>query len=286
MPTLWLGIIFVGVLLSAYVTQSIGVAAIFGAFLVGLIMPRNAGLTEDVRGRFEDFVVAVLLPLFFVVTGLKTDVGSLNRPILWLITLLLIAVAIVGKWVGAMAASRYSGFSLRDSAAIGVLMNTRGLTELIVLNIGLSLGMISPALFTMLVVMALVTTFMTGPALRLIDPRRELSEPPEEELRRAPRASEAELAAPAPLRSILVAPQDRSNLDALLALAVAAREVDAAARVDPRGGRRPQPLRDGRAVRPARHARGERAPQRKAQRADRAGCGDAGRRVQLGAAGS
>jgi Kef-type K+ transport system membrane component KefB len=219
-PTLWLGIIFVGVLLSGYVTESIGVATIFGAFLFGLIMPRNAGLTEDVRGRFEDFIVAVLLPLFFVVTGLKTDVGSLNRPILWLITLLLIAVAIVGKWVGAMAASRYSGFSLRDSAAIGVLMNTRGLTELIVLNIGLSLGMISPALFTMLVVMALVTTFMTGPALRLIDPRRELSEPPEEELRRAPRASEAELAAPAPLRSILVAPQDRSNLDALLALAL------------------------------------------------------------------
>ena len=99
-------------------------------------------------------------------------------------------------------------------------MNTRGLTELIVLNIGLSLGMISPALFTMLVVMALVTTFMTGPALRLLDPRRELSEPPEEELRRAPRASEAELAAPAPLRSILVAPQDRANLEALLALAV------------------------------------------------------------------
>jgi Kef-type K+ transport system membrane component KefB len=218
-PTLWLGMIFVAVMLSAYVSESIGVAAIFGAFIVGLIMPRNAGLTEDVRGRFEDFVVAVLLPLFFVVTGLKTDIGSLNRPIMWLITLLLIAVAIVGKWLGAMVAARYSGFNLRDSAAIGALMNTRGLTELIVLNIGLSLGMISPALFTMLVVMALVTTFMTGPALRLIDPRRELSEPAEEELRRAPRATEAELAAPAPLRSILVAPQDRANLDALLALA-------------------------------------------------------------------
>jgi Kef-type K+ transport system membrane component KefB len=219
-PTLWLGIIFVGVLLSAYTTQSIGVAAIFGAFMVGLIMPRNAGLTEDVRGRFEDFVVAVLLPLFFVVTGLKTDVGSLNRPELWLLTLLLIAVAIVGKWVGAMAAARYGGFSLRDSAAIGALMNTRGLTELIVLNIGLSLGMISQTLFTMLVVMALVTTFMAGPALRLIDPRRELSEPAEEELRRASRVDAAELAAPVPLRSILVAPQDASNLEALLALAV------------------------------------------------------------------
>ena len=135
--TLWLGIIFVGVLLSAYVSQTIGIAAIFGAFLVGLIMPRYAGLTEDVRGRFEDFVVAVLLPLFFVVTGLKTDVGSLNRPELWLLTLLLIAVAIAGKWIGAMLAARYTGFSVRDSAALGALMNTRGLTELIVLNIGL-----------------------------------------------------------------------------------------------------------------------------------------------------
>ena len=220
-PTLWLGIIFVGVLLSAYVSQSIGIAAIFGAFLVGLIMPRNAGLTEDVRGRFEDFVVAVLLPLFFVVTGLKTDVGSLNRP-----DPLADHAAPdrrrdrrqVGRGDGSLPAT--AGFSLRDSAAIGALMNTRGLTELIVLNIGLSLGMISPALFTMLVVMALVTTFMTGPALRLIDPRRELSEPPEEELRRARARAQAELAAPAPLRSILVAPQDRSNLDALLALAV------------------------------------------------------------------
>jgi Kef-type K+ transport system membrane component KefB len=219
-PTVWLGIIFVGVLLSAYVTQSIGVAAIFGAFLVGLIMPRDAGLTEDVRGRFEDFVVAVLLPLFFVVTGLKTDVGSLNRPVLWLLTLLLIGVAIAGKWVGAMAAARYGGFSLRDSAAIGALMNTRGLTELIVLNIGLNLGMISPELFTMLVVMALVTTFMAGPALRLIDPRRELSEPPEEELRQAARVGGVDVTAAAELRSILVAPQDARNLEALLALAV------------------------------------------------------------------
>jgi Kef-type K+ transport system membrane component KefB len=216
--TFWLGIIFVAVLLSAFVTQSIGVAAIFGAFLVGLIMPRNAGLTEDVRGRFEDFIVAVLLPLFFVVTGLKTDVGSLNRWSLWLLTLLLIAVAIVGKWVGAMAAARYSGFSLRDSSAIGALMNTRGLTELIVLNIGLNLGMISPTLFTMLVIMALVTTFMAGPALRLIDPRHELSEPPEEELRRASRVAPG--LEPVTMKSILVAPQDGRNLESLLTLAV------------------------------------------------------------------
>jgi Kef-type K+ transport system membrane component KefB len=218
-PTLLLGIIFVGVLLSAFVAQQIGIAAIFGAFIMGLIMPRRAGLTADVSERFESFVVLVLLPLFFVVTGLRTEVNALNRPILWALTLLLIAVAIVGKFVGAMLAARYGGFKWRDSAAIGALMNTRGLTELIVLNIGLDLGVISTQLFTMLVVMALVTTFMAGPILRLIDPRHELSEPVEEELRQAPRATRDDLPVQVPARAILVAPQDEKNLDPLLALA-------------------------------------------------------------------
>jgi hypothetical protein len=207
------------VLVSAFVSQRIGIAAIFGAFIFGLIMPRYEGLTEAVRGRFEDFVVIVLLPLFFVVTGLKTQVGSLNRLSLWGFALLLFAVALTGKWLGAMLAARYGGFSWRDSSAIGALMNTRGLTELIVLNIGLDLGIVSPALFTMLVVMALVTTFMAGPALRLIDPKRELSEPPEEELREA-RVAEKEEPVAVPSRSILVAPQDTKNLESLLALAV------------------------------------------------------------------
>lgn len=215
---LWLGLIFVCVLLSAFVTQQIGIAAIFGAFIMGLIMPRHAGLTGDVTRRFENFVVLVLLPLFFVVTGLKTQVTALNRPVLWLLTLLLIAVAIVGKFVGAMVAARFSGFKLRDSAAIGALMNTRGLTELIVLNIGLDLGMISTQLFTMLVVMALVTTFMAGPVLRLIDPRHELSDPVEDEVRSARRATSDDITV-VPTHSIMVAPQDPANLDALLALA-------------------------------------------------------------------
>ena len=218
-PTLLLGAIFVGVLLSAFVAQQIGIAAIFGSFVMGLIMPRSAGLTADVSERFESFVVLVLLPLFFVVTGLRTEVNALNRPVLWALTLLLITVAIVGKFVGAMLAARYGGFSLRDSAAIGALMNTRGLTELIVLNIGLDLGVISTQLFTMLVVMALVTTFMAGPILRLIDPRHELSEPVEEELRQAARATRDDIPVPTPARAILVAPQDEKNLDALLALA-------------------------------------------------------------------
>jgi Kef-type K+ transport system membrane component KefB len=215
---LWLGLIFVCVLLSAFVTQQIGIAAIFGAFIMGLIMPRHAGLTGDVTRRFENFVVLVLLPLFFVVTGLRTQVTALNRPVLWLLTLLLIGVAIAGKFAGAMFAARFSGFKLRDSAAIGALMNTRGLTELIVLNIGLDLGMISTQLFTMLVVMALVTTFMAGPVLRLIDPRHELSDPVEDELRRARRATSDDIAV-VPTRSLMVAPQDPANLDALLALA-------------------------------------------------------------------
>ena len=217
-PVLWVGFIFVCVLLSAFVAQQIGIAAIFGAFIMGLIMPRRAGLTEDISKRFENFVVLVLLPLFFVVTGLKTQVNALNRPELWLLTLLLIVVAIVGKFFGAAVAARFSGFKLRDSAAIGALMNTRGLTELIVLNIGLDLGVISTQLFTMLVVMALVTTFMAGPILRLIDPRQELSEPVEEDLRRARRATSDDITA-VPTRSIMVAPQDPTNLDTLLALA-------------------------------------------------------------------
>jgi Kef-type K+ transport system membrane component KefB len=218
-PTLWLGIIFVSVLLAAYTAQQIGIAPIFGAFMIGLIMPRHAGLTADVSGRIEDFVVAVLLPLFFVVTGLKLKVSALDNWTLWGVTLLLIAVAVVGKWIGAMLAAKFSGFSWRDSTALGALMNTRGLTELIVLNIGLELGLISTALFTSLVLMALVTTFAAGPALRLIDPRGELTEAPEEALRRAVVAGRVETEVPAPERAILVAPQDDRSIDALLQLA-------------------------------------------------------------------
>jgi hypothetical protein len=146
-------------------------------------------------------------------------VGLLDRPALWLMTATLIVVAVFCKFVGATVAARYSGMRWRESAVIGTLMNTRGLTELIVLNIALELGMITPALFTMLVIMALVTTFMAGPLLRLFDPRHEFSSPPEEELRGAERPTERELEAPVPDRGILVAVQDERNVDALLALA-------------------------------------------------------------------
>ena len=216
-PTIWLGVIFVSVLLAAYVAGWIGIAPVVGAFLVGMIMPRHAGLTEDVRGRLEDFVVIVLLPLFFVVTGLRTEINALNRWELWLITLGLVAIAIIGKWIGAALAARYGGFSWRESNVVGALMNTRGLTELIVLNIGLNEGLISKQLFTMLVVMALVTTFMAGPALNYLNADGRLSEPLEDTLRAVglhPERAERP-------RTIVVAPQDERNTDALLALGTA-----------------------------------------------------------------
>jgi Kef-type K+ transport system membrane component KefB/nucleotide-binding universal stress UspA family protein len=219
-PSGWIAAIFAGVLLSAYTTETIGIALIIGAFVMGMIMPRRAGLTEDVTHRIEDFVVTLLLPLFFTYTGLRTDIGLLDRPELWLLTVGLIAVAMVGKLVGAAIAARVVGFGWRPAGVIGVLMNTRGLTELIVLNLALEAGVISEALFASLVIMALVTTLMAGPALKLIDPRNEFGAPIEDDLEEA--KAEAQAAEPglvAPDRSILVAASSSAGLDQLLCLA-------------------------------------------------------------------
>jgi Kef-type K+ transport system membrane component KefB len=219
-PAGWVAAIFAGVLLSAYITEEIGIAVIFGGFVMGMIMPRHARLTEDVTRRIEDFVVTLLLPMFFVYTGLRTNIGLLDRPALWLMTLVLIAIAIAGKLFGAMIAARVSGFDWRASAVIGTLMNTRGLTELIVLNLALEKGVISDALFSMLVIMALVTTFMAGPLLKLLDPRNTYGTPVEEELEEARREVAVEYPdLPVPDHSILVAPQTDEALPQLLALA-------------------------------------------------------------------
>ena len=219
-PGGWVVIIFAGVLLSAFITEEIGIAVIFGAFIMGMIMPRNAGLTHDVTNRIEDFVVTLLLPMFFAYTGLRTDIGLLDRPELWLITLVLILVAIVGKLVGAMIAARLTGFGWRAAAVIGTLMNTRGLTELIVLNLALEKGVISNALFAALVIMALVTTFMAGPMLKLLDPQNVYGAPVEEELEDARRRSITEFPdLPVPEHSILIAPQSERALEQLRALA-------------------------------------------------------------------
>jgi len=219
-PGGWVALIFAGVLLSAYVTEQIGIALIFGAFVMGLIMPRRAELTEDVTRRIEDFVVTLLLPLFFAYTGLRTNIGLLDRPELWLITGVLFVEAVTGKLFGATIAARLTGFDWRSATVIGTLMNTRGLTELIVLNLALELGVISEALFAMLVLMALVTTFMAGPALRLLDPKNKLGSPVEEELEEAREQSVSEFPAlPQPEQAILVAPQSDGALAQLRSLA-------------------------------------------------------------------
>jgi hypothetical protein len=183
-------------------------------------MPRHARLSEEVTRRIDAFVVTLLLPIFFVYTGLKTNVTLLDRPELWLITLGLIAIAVIGKLAGAAVAARVTGFGWRESAVIGTLMNTRGLTELIVLNLALTAGAISNALFAALVLMALVTTLMAGPVLKLLDPRNEYGAQVEDEVEEAARAAALEHPElTVPPRSILVAPQTDAALGQLVALA-------------------------------------------------------------------
>src|SRR6478609_4735801 len=162
---------FVLLLSSALVSDLIGIHALFGAFLFGTIMPRRGDYAHALAERLEDFVVVALLPLFFAYSGLRTELGLLESSSDWLLCLSLIAVACIGKFGGSFCVARLTGMSTRDSAALGVLMNTRGLMELIVLNIGLDLGVISPKIFTMMVIMALVTTIMTTPLLQLLSPR-------------------------------------------------------------------------------------------------------------------
>jgi K+:H+ antiporter len=162
---------FVMLLASALASELIGIHALFGAFLFGTIMPRQGDYAHALAERLEDFVVVALLPLFFAYSGLRTELGLLASSSDWLLCLTLIAVACIGKFGGSFCVARLTGMSTRDSAALGVLMNTRGLMELIVLNVGLDLGVISPKIFTMMVIMALVTTVMTTPLLQLVAPR-------------------------------------------------------------------------------------------------------------------
>lgn len=167
--------IYMAVVVSALITEIIGIHFIFGAFLLGAVMPKQGNLTRELAEKTEDFVLVFLLPVFFAYSGLKTQVGLLNSLDKWLLCLAVIGVAILGKYLGTYGAARISGIDHRESSALGWLMNTRGLTELIVLNIGLELKVITPLLFTMLVIMALVTTFMTSPLLERIYPKRLIS---------------------------------------------------------------------------------------------------------------
>ncbi len=150
---------------SAMITEAIGIHAVFGAFLLGAVIPHDSGLARFMKRTLAGTVTTAMLPAFFALTGLRTEIGLLSTPADWLRCTLIIGVATFGKFGGATIAARAAGLDWRQAAALGVLMNTRGLMELIVLNVGLDLGVISPSLFTMLVVMAVVTTMTTTPAL-------------------------------------------------------------------------------------------------------------------------
>jgi Kef-type K+ transport system membrane component KefB len=168
-PTLdRLAVALVGLLVSALITEHIGVHAIFGAFLFGAIIPHDSRVARTLIDKLEVFVTVLLLPAFFALTGMRTEIGLLSGLAEWLLCGVIIVVATAGKFGGTLTAARLTGMKWRDAASLGILMNTRGLMELVVLNVGLDLGVISPRLFTMMVIMALVTTLMTTPVLQLI----------------------------------------------------------------------------------------------------------------------
>jgi Kef-type K+ transport system membrane component KefB len=156
-------------IISSYLTEVIGIHALFGAFMMGVIMPDISKIRIIFIEKVEDVALILLLPLFFVFTGLRTQIGLINDPYLWKITGLIILVAVGGKFIGSALAAKFVGQNWKDSLTIGALMNTRGLMELVVLNIGYDLGVLTSEIFTMMVIMALVTTFMTGPALDIIN---------------------------------------------------------------------------------------------------------------------
>jgi len=162
-----LALVLLVLLLSALFTELIGIHALFGAFVAGVVMPDHGTFRVDLRGRLESVSSVFLLPIFFVVTGLRTHVGLLNDAGSWAVCLVIIGVATAGKLGGTVAAARWTGLAWRDALALGALMNTRGLMELVALNVGYELGILTPEIFTMMVLMALVTTAMTGPLVSL-----------------------------------------------------------------------------------------------------------------------
>jgi len=164
-----MAIVFILLLLSAYATETIGIHALFGSFMAGMIMPQDSSFRKIIIDKIEDISIVLLLPLFFVFTGLRTQIGLLNQGFLWAACGWILLVAVVGKFGGSAIAAKVVGQTWKNSLSIGALMNTRGLMELIVLNIGYDLGILSPEIFAMMVLMALITTFMTNPALNFIN---------------------------------------------------------------------------------------------------------------------
>jgi Kef-type K+ transport system membrane component KefB len=167
----WFTAAMIFLLVSVVATEALGVHALFGAFLAGIVMPRSGKLEAEFRGHLESVTLVLLLPLFFAYTGLRTSIGLLNTADAWLLCGLIVLVAVASKFVVSAACVRASGMPWRESMAIGILVNTRGLVELVILNVGLDLHILSPTLFSMMVIMALATTVMTGPLLDWIYPR-------------------------------------------------------------------------------------------------------------------
>jgi len=165
-----MALILVLLLVSAWATERLGVHLLFGAFLFGAVMPKERHFIAQLTEKIESVTLVLFLPIFFAYTGLRTSIGQVAGGEMWFYCLLILLAAVVGKLAGSAIASRIAGLGWRDATALGVLMNTRGLMELVILNIGLDLGVISPALFSMMVIMALTTTFMTTPILEWIYP--------------------------------------------------------------------------------------------------------------------
>jgi Kef-type K+ transport system membrane component KefB len=160
-------------LAASWTTERLGVHALFGAFMAGLVIPKNERMITDVVERIESLSLALLLPLFFALTGLRTRIDLLTGKSQWGYTAAIVATAVLGKLGGAAFTAKITGMNWKDSLGLGVLMNTRGLVELVILNAGLDLGILSPPLFTMMVLMALITTFMTTPILIAMNIRSE-----------------------------------------------------------------------------------------------------------------
>ena len=158
-----IAVLMLATLASAWITERLGIHALFGAFLVGAVAPKSDDFVHAVLERFEDMMVVLLLPLFFAFTGLRTEITLIDGAGAWLVCAMVTAVAVIGKVGGSAIAARVTAMPWRDAAVIGLLLNTRGLMELVILNIGLDIGVISRELFAMMVLMALATTFMTTP---------------------------------------------------------------------------------------------------------------------------
>ena len=165
----FVALILLILIISSTLTEIIGIHALFGAFMAGVVMPPSLGFRKVMMEKVEDIALVFFLPLFFAFTGLRTEIGLINSPALWGVCLLLITVAVAGKLGGCAVAARLVGESWKDSFTIGTLMNTRGLMELVALNIGYEMGVLPPSIFVILVIMALVTTFMTTPLLHFVE---------------------------------------------------------------------------------------------------------------------